>query len=265
MDPFSEFKQLQKQRWASFAPFEALTTPVAARLVRHAGVTAGQRVLDVACGTGVVAVTAARAGAHVTALDLTPDLLERARENAAMGGVAIDWHEGDAEALPFDDAAFDVVVSQFGHIFAPRPAVVTAEMLRVLRPGGTIAFASWPPELFTGRMFTLTARYLPTPEPRPAPPTEWGDPAVILERLGSAVSDVRFDRGCMRTPALTPAHHRAAGERTAAPMMRLVETLASTAPDRLAAFRQEYDALATEYFVDNVIRQDFLLTRATKR
>jgi SAM-dependent methyltransferase len=263
-DPFAGFKQFQKQSWAHFAPFELLTTPVAPRLVRHAEVTAGQRVLDLACGTGVVAVTAARLGATVTALDLTPELLARARENADIGGLSIDFHEGDAEALPFPDASFDVVVSQFGHMFAPRPAVVLNEMLRVLKPGGTVAFATWPPELFTGRMFQLTARYLPPFDPAPAPPAEWGDPAVVIERLGSAVRDVRFDRGCMLTPALTPAHHRAFAERAAGPVLRLVELLAATDPAKLAAYRREYDDLAATFFLDNLIRQDYLLTRATK-
>jgi SAM-dependent methyltransferase len=264
MDDFQQFKEFQKKAWASFLPFELLTTPVAARTVRHAGVTAGQRVLDVACGTGVVAVTAARCGATVVGFDLTPELLTRARENATIGGLSIDWHEGDAEALPFPDAAFDVVVSQFGHIFAPRPAVVVAQMLRVLKPGGTLAFATWPPELFIGQVFQLTARYLPPFDPAPAAPQQWGDPAVIRERLGDAVRDIQFDRGCMLTPALTPAHHRAFSERGAGPVRRLAEMYAETDPDKLAAFRGEYDALAAEYFAENQIRQDYLLTRATK-
>ena len=119
MDPFESFKAAQKQGWAHFTPFEAITTPCAAQLVKRAGVRPGQRVLDVACGTGVVSVTAARLGARVTGLDLTPELLERARENARIAGVEIDWHEGDVEKLPFGDAAFDVVLSEFGHIFAP--------------------------------------------------------------------------------------------------------------------------------------------------
>src|SRR5579863_1858990 len=97
MDPFESFKAAQKQGWATFAPFEAITTPCAAQLVKRAGVRAGQRVLDVACGTGVVSVTAARRGARVTGLDLTPQLLERARENAGIAGVEVDWHEGDVE------------------------------------------------------------------------------------------------------------------------------------------------------------------------
>jgi ubiquinone/menaquinone biosynthesis C-methylase UbiE len=110
--------------------------------VKFANVRAGQNVLDVGCGTGIVAITAARIGASVRGLDLTPELLERARENARIANVEIDFREGDAEALPFDDVTFDVVLSQFGHMFAPRPDVAMAEMLRVLKRGGTIAFNS---------------------------------------------------------------------------------------------------------------------------
>src|SRR2546426_7982669 len=120
-DPLARFKEAQREGWAHFAPLEALTTPPAAELVRRASPRSGQRVLDVACGTGVVAVTAARLGARVSGLDLTPELLERARENGPLAGVDIDWREGDAEQLPFDDGSFDVVLSQYGHIFAPRP------------------------------------------------------------------------------------------------------------------------------------------------
>ncbi len=140
MDSFESFKAAQKKVWANFAPTEVHTTPCAARLVKRAGVRSGQRVLDVACGTGVVSVTAARLGARVTGLDLTPELLELARENGRIAGVEIDWREGDVEKLPFGDAAFDVVLSQYGHIFAPRPEIAIGEMLRVLKPGGTIAF-----------------------------------------------------------------------------------------------------------------------------
>src|SRR5437016_11775907 len=165
MNPIAQFKEAQKQGWAHFAPIETFTTAPAARLVQYAGVIPGQHVLDVGCGTGVVAVTAARAGARVTGLDLTPELLERARENAQIAEVDIQWHEGDAEQMPFEDAAFDVVVSQYGHMFAPRPDVALNEMLRVLKPGGTIAFSTWPPELFVGRMLALISRYMPPPPP----------------------------------------------------------------------------------------------------
>ena len=111
MDPLESFKAAQKLGWAHFAPLETFTTPPAAQLVKRAGIVSGSRVLDVACGTGVVAVTAARLGASVTGLDLTPELLTRARENSRIAGVEIDWREGDVEALPFESATFDVVVS----------------------------------------------------------------------------------------------------------------------------------------------------------
>jgi len=221
-------------------------------------------VLDVACGTGVVATTAARLGARVTGLDLTPELLDRARENSRTAGVEIDWLEGDVEKLPFDDAAFDVVISQFGHIFAPRAEVALAEMLRVLKPGGTIAFSTWPPELLVGRTFALLASYLPPPPPGVSTPPEWGDPTVVRERLGARVGDIAFDRATMLVPALSPKHYRSFTERTAGPTAKLVESLAVSNPPKLATFRREYEALVAEYFEDNVIRQDYLITRAKK-
>jgi ubiquinone/menaquinone biosynthesis C-methylase UbiE len=262
-DPFEQFKAAQKKGWAFFAPLEIVTTMPAAQLVKHAGVRGGQKVLDVACGTGPTAVTAARLGAKVTALDLTPELLNRARQNAKIAEVEIEWHEGDAEHLPFADATFDVVLSQYGHIFAPRPAVAIAEMLRVLKPGGTIAFSTWPPEAFTGRMFLLRERYLPSPVGVPAP-TEWGDRAIVQQRLGSAVRDISFAKGTMLSPALSPQHHRLMTERTAGPMIKLIDDLTANDPAKLAAFRREYDALAAEYFHDNTMHQEYLMTRAAK-
>ena len=264
MDPLTTFKSQQKKIWSDFAPLAQHTTPPAARLVKHAGIRAGQRVLDVACGTGVVSVTAARLGAHVTGLDLTPQLLEQARENARIAAVEIDWREGDVEQLPFADSNFDVVTSQFGHIFAPRPELAIAEMLRVLKSGGTIAFSTWPPELFVGRMFALVGRYAPPPPPGVSPPGQWGDPNVVRQRLGAAVRDIVFDRGRMLIPALSPRHHRENTERTAPPVMRLVESLTQADPAKLAEFRREMEALAAEYFENNTVRQDYLLTRAVK-
>jgi SAM-dependent methyltransferase len=266
MDPFVSFKEAQKQAWAHFAPFEAHTIPCAAELVKRAGVRTGQRVLDVACGTGVVSVTAARLGARVTGLDLTPELLEHARENAHIAGVEVDWHQGDVEKLPFGDAAFDIVLSEFGHIFAPRPEVAIAEMLRVLRPGGTIAFSTWPPELFFGRMSALTASYLPPPPPgvAAAPPALWGDPSIVRQRLGAAVRDIHFDRATMFIPALSPGHHRISAEKSSGTVVRLVAALEGADPAKLDSFRREYDALVGEYLEDNRVRQDYLITRATK-
>ena len=264
MDALTQFKEMQRTTWAHFAPIEIWTTPPAARLVRHAGVHEGARVLDVACGTGVVAVTAARRGARVTGLDLTPELLERARENAAIAGVEIDWHEGDAEQLPFEDRTFDFVLSQFGHMFAPRPEVVISEMLRVLKPGGTIAFSTWPPELGMGRMFALVSRYMPPPPIDIPPPVLWGDPNVVRQRLGDAVKELRFARETVQTAALSPQHQRVQTERTAGPVIKLVGTLSASDPARLEAFRRELERLVEESLEDNVIRQGYLMTRAVK-
>jgi len=263
-DPIAKFKEMQRQGWKHFIPLEMMTTPAAARLVKHAGVRAGQDVLDVACGTGVVAITAARIGARVRGLDLTPELLERAKENARIAGAEIEFREGDAEALPYKDATFDVVLSQFGHMFAPRPEVVVAEMLRVLKPGGTIAFSTWPPSLMVGRMFSFLGRYLPPPPEGVVPPPLWGETSIVRERLGTAVKDISFDMETMLVPALSAAHYREHMEHTAGPMRKLSETLAATDPQNLAMFRAEFEALASEYLDNNVVRQTYLITRATK-
>jgi SAM-dependent methyltransferase len=220
-------------------------------------------VLDVGCGTGVVAITAARLGARVTGVDLTPQLLTRARENAGVGLVEVEWREADVEELPFGDEQFDVVLSQFAHMFAPRPDVAIREMLRTLKRGGTIAFSTWPPELLVGRTMALGTRYTPPP-PGVASPLLWGEPSIIRERLGSAVEDIVFDRGSLLVPALSPQHYRAAVERSAGPLIKMVELLRTTDPDRLRNFRQEFDTIVAEYLQDNLVRQDYLLTRSRK-
>jgi SAM-dependent methyltransferase len=264
MDALAQFKEIQKQSWVNFVPFEAFTTPAAALLVKHGGITPRMKVLDVACGTGVVAITAARLGATVTALDLTPQLLERAKENACLAQVQVEWHEGDAEKLPFADGQFDAVLSQFGHIFAPRPEVAIAEMLRVLKPGGTIAFSTWPPEFLVGQTGALAARYAAPPPPGVAPPMLWGDPKIIEQRLGSEVRETRFQRATMLVPALSLAHFRRNVERAAGPVIKLIEMLSSTDPTKLASFRNEFDEIVAPYFADNMVRQDYLMTSARK-
>lgn len=264
MDALTQFKEMQREGWAHFAPLEVWTTQAAAQLVRHARVSPGQRLLDVACGTGVVSITAARRGVRVTGLDLTPELLERAREHAAIAGVDVDFHQGDVEALPFDAATFDVVVSQFGHMFAPRPDVAVREMLRVLKPGGTIAFSTWPPELFVAQIFALVSRYVPPPPLETPPPGLWGEPTVVRERLGDAVRDLVFTRATMFVNSLSPQHSRMHFERTAGPVVKLVAALTERDPARLEQFRREFESLVERYLEDNVVRQDYLLTRAVK-
>lgn len=261
-DPFAAFKSKQRESWSSFAPVEISTTPPAALLVRFANIAAGQRVLDVGCGTGVVAITAARAGAKVDALDLTPALLEHAKENAAMAEVDVAFAEGDVEQLPYADGTFDVVTSQFGHMFAPRPDVAIAEMLRVLRPGGTIAFSTWPPEHFVGRFFALVARYAPPPPPGASPPVQWGHVDTVRARLADAVVDIRFEREIMRPAALSVGHVLALLEETIGPLRALVRSGDDAA---IARCRAEMRSLVAEYVDGNTVRQDFLMTRAKKK
>jgi SAM-dependent methyltransferase len=262
-DQFTEFKLKQREAWSTFTPAATFTTVVAAHLVRFAKIRCGESVLDVGTGTGVVAVTAARAGARVSALDLTPDLLVEARENGRIAGFShIAWQEGDAEQLPYADGSFDVVVSQFGHMFAPRPNVTVAEMRRVLKPTGRVAFVTWPPEDLVGRMFAFIGRNSPPPPPGAAAPPLWGNPAVIVERLANSFGEPFFERGTMVYPALSLGHYRRFIESSIGPMRKLVEGLAD-APERLAKIRADFDALVEPYYADNVIRQNYLLTRAS--
>jgi SAM-dependent methyltransferase len=264
-DKFADFKARQRQMWSSFAPTAALTTPVAAHLVEFAGVRSGEKVLDVACGTGVVAITAARRGAAVSGLDLTPELIEHARENEKVAGCGpIEWTEGDAERLPYADGGFDVVLSQFGHMFAPRPEVALGEMRRVLKPGGRIAFATWPPEHFVGQFFALVSHHSPAPPEGAAPPPLWGAVAVVSERLSKGFGAPFFERGVMKVPALSLAHLWNYMSASIGPLQKIVERLASE-PDKLAAVRQEMIDLAEPYFSSNIMHQDYLLTRAAAR
>jgi len=262
-DPYAQLKASQRESWGLFSPIAAFTTPAAAALVDYAGARSGQRVLDAGCGTGVVAVTVARLGAKVSGLDLSPALLVDARRYAEIMSADIDFREGDVEALPYDDASFDVVLSQFGHMFAPRPTVAIAEMLRVLKPGGRIAFSTWPPELVVGKLFDLVATYLPAP-PGAAASSEWGEVATIRTRLGDAVTAPQFHRDELIIPALSPAHYRATMELTAGPFIKLVQVLADQ-PERLAGFRAEVEAIVAQYFFGNRVRQSYLMTRAFKK
>lgn len=262
-DPFAQLKAAQREGWALFSPLATFTTPAAAHLVSFAEVKRGQTVLDLACGTGVVAVTAALTGAKVSGLDLSPALLVDARRNAELVEASIDFREGDVEALPYADASFDVVLSQFGHMFAPRPAVAIAQMLRVLKPGGRIAFSTWPPELLLGRLFDLLCEYLPQPPGVPKS-SEWGDVHVVQERLGAAVRDLEFAREELTIPALSARHYRAQMELTAAPFVKLVQVLADQ-PEKLASYRARVEAILAQYLRGNRVHQGFLMTRAIKR
>jgi SAM-dependent methyltransferase len=152
-----------------------------------------ERVLDVACGSGNLAIPAARAGAIVTGVDIATNLLEQARARAESAGLTIQFDEGDAEDLPYDDATFDTVVSMFGAMFAPRPELVAAELVRVCKPGGRIAMANWTPEGFVGQMFKITGKYVPPPPSMPSP-LKWGDEETVRERLRDGIADLKLTR-----------------------------------------------------------------------
>jgi len=213
-----------------------------------------------------LAVTAARVGALAKGTDLTPVLLHRARENAAIAGVEVGFREGDAEALSYHDA-FDVVLSRFGHMFTPRPEVATARMLRVLKPGGRIAFSTCPSEHTMSKSFGLLGRNISQPPPGVptlATPPSWGDPRVVRERLGDVVTELRFDRGVAPSPALSLRHAPASMGTSFGPPMKILQDLEQR-PDRVAQVRSEMLDLFEEVFAGNCLQQHFLMSRASKK
>jgi SAM-dependent methyltransferase len=182
-------KNRQQTTWASgdYARIGALIVPVAEQLTDAADLRAGWRVLDVATGSGNAAIAARRLGCEVTGIDYVPELLERARERAAAERLDLDLVTGDAEALPFPDGSFDAVLSVYGTMFTPDQRRVASELVRVLRPGGTIALASWTPDGFLGAMFRTIAAHVPPPA-GVASPMLWGDESHLEELFGGDVS-----------------------------------------------------------------------------
>jgi SAM-dependent methyltransferase len=185
-------KEKMRATWMAgdFGKIAEHSAKEAERFVGDLGITPAMQVLDVACGTGNLAIPAARKAAQVTGVDIATNLLEQARARTSAEGLQITFKEGDAEQLPFPDAHFDLVMTMFGAMFAPDPEKVAAELARVCRPGGKIAMANWTPNGFTGRMFRLTNRYLPPPVELPAP-VLWGDEPVARLRL--TANGVRVD------------------------------------------------------------------------
>jgi SAM-dependent methyltransferase len=165
-----------------------------AEILARTGTAGGHDVLDVATGTGNVALRAASLGAHVTGLDLTPELFDTARERAAVLGVEVDWVDGDAEALPFADASFDRVLSVFGVQFAPRHEVTAAELVRVARPGGVIGLVNWTPESKVGELFSILGRYLPPAPSYASPPPLWGSEEHVRRLFADAPVELELER-----------------------------------------------------------------------
>ena len=260
-DPFFELKNNQKERWSTFFILENVTIHPADFLAKFAKVHSNQKVLDVACGTGIVALTASRTGAEVSGIDLSPTLVERAIENAKIAQASVNFCVGDVEYLPYENDYFDVVLSQFGHMFAPRSQVAIKEMLRVLKPNGVLAFSTWPPEMFSGQSFKLFARYMPPPPEGILPATLWGEPEIISERLGDQVKDIMFDRRINRTSYLSVKHARTLFEKTLPTFFRKLST---TDPKKYNEFITEYENLFSSYMQGNTLEQHFLMTRARK-
>ena len=192
-------KARQKATWESgdFGQVAKLITPVAEQFMARIDLRPGMKVLDAACGTGNLAVIAARRGCITSGLDIAANLVAQARERARVEGLRIDYTEGDAEAMPYPDASFDAVVSMYGVMFAPRPERVASELQRVVKPGGLIAMANWTPGGFIGKMFAVFARHLPPPPGLPSP-LLWGDEAVVHTRFNGTVKELRLTRRIAR-------------------------------------------------------------------
>lgn len=209
-------------------------------LVRAAGVRAGQRVLDVGAGSGNAAIPAAELGATVTASDLTPELFDAGRRVAAERGVDLEWAEADAEALPFGDDTFDVVLSSVGAMFAPRHQVVADELVRVARPGGTIAMINWTPQGFIGNLFATMAPYAPPPPPGASPPPLWGDEGHVRELFGDRVTALETRRAhVVMDGGPDPAAFREYWKRHYGPTIAVYRFNADR-PDRVAQLDRDF-------------------------
>ena len=204
-----ELKAATRGVWAlgDYNRFAQLVWEVGPVLVEAAGAGPGKRVLDVAAGTGNAAIRAAEAGADVVASDLTPEHFDAGRQNAAKVGVELEWVEADAEYLPFADDEFDIVMSVFGAIFAPRHQRVADEMVRVCKPGGTVAMANFAADGLLGKFFAPFVPYMPPPREGDLPPMLWGDEGHLRELFGDRVSSFQLTRRSYVERADTPADY----------------------------------------------------------
>jgi ubiquinone/menaquinone biosynthesis C-methylase UbiE len=192
-------KTRQKATWESgdFGQIAKCITPVAEQFMARIDLRPGMKVLDAACGTGNLAVIAARKGCVTSGLDIASNLIAQARERARHEGLNIEYTEGDAEAMPYPDASFDVVVSMYGVMFAPRPERVVNELQRVTKPGGLIAMANWTPTGFIGKMFSVFGRHVPPPAGLPSP-LLWGDEAAVRTRFNGEIKELGLTRQIAR-------------------------------------------------------------------
>jgi SAM-dependent methyltransferase len=263
-------KARHRSMWA-MGDYNAVATEVIPALgpvlVDAIGVKPGERVLDIAAGSGNASLPAARAGAQVIASDLTPELLELGRRQAESEGLEIDFQEADAEALPFADGEFDVAMSVVGIMFAPHHQASADELVRVTRSGGRIGLISWTPEGFIGQMFATMKPYAPPPPPGAQPPPLWGREEHVRELLGDRVTDVRATVQSLTVDAFAgPEDFRDYFKRNYGPTMAVYKSLADQ-PDRIAALDQELADLAARFGFANgatTMQWDYLLLTATR-
>ncbi|HEX5303555.1 MAG TPA: class I SAM-dependent methyltransferase [Streptosporangiaceae bacterium] len=239
-------------------------------LVEACGVGPGDRVLDVAAGSGNAAIPAALAGASVVASDLTPELFEAGRQEAARRGAQLEWRQADAENLPFADGEFDTVLSCLGVMFAPHHQSSADELIRVCRPGGTIGLLSWTPEGFIGQMFATMRPYAPPPPPGAQPPPLWGREDHLRSLLGDQVTDVRARRQSVRVDLFgRPEDFRDYFKARYGPTIAAYRAIAADR-DRTAALDAELADLARRHGTVNAtgstaMAWEYLLFTARKR
>ena len=246
-DADRQIKAATRQAWAlgDYHRFAKATVwELGAALVEACRITPGQRVLDVAAGTGNTAIRAAQAGAEVVASDLTPENFEAGRREAKRHGVELEWVEADAEALPFAAGEFDVVTSSVGALFAPHHQAVADEILRVCRPGGTIGMINFTPEGLISDFFGALAPYSPPPPPGALPPPLWGSEEHVRELFGDRVESLEMTRGEYVERAESPREYRELIKQTFGPVVATYASLADQ-PDRLAALDRDFLEFAT--------------------
>jgi SAM-dependent methyltransferase len=263
---FAAIKQRQQQTWATgdFAVIGSRAAITGEMLCEAVDLRAGNLVLDVACGAGNASIAAARRFADVVGVDYVPALLERARECAAAERMDITYLEGDAEALDFPDASFDVVLSTFGVMFAPDHSRAASELLRVCRSGGKIGLGCWTPDGYVGQFFALTSRFMPPP-PGLLPPTRWGTEEGIRELLGDGVSEITFARRHWTMRFRSPDHWVDVFRTWFGPVNR---AFASLDEQRAAEYRDELKSTISRFnrATDGtvVIPAEYLETVATR-
>jgi SAM-dependent methyltransferase len=240
-------KTATRQAWArgDYHRFAKATVwEVGPVIVEACGIAPGQRVLDVAAGSGNVAIRAAEAGASVVAADLTPESFEAGRREAQARGVELEWVEADAESLPFEDGAFDVVTSCFGAMFAPDHGRVAQELTRVCRRGGTVGLASFTPESLLPAFFEVFTPYMPPPPPAALPPVLWGDESHLRDLFGDRVSSLLLERRVYVERVADPAAYCALCKETFGPIVTVYEGH-EVAPDAVAALDRSFLDFAT--------------------